>query len=528
MKFFKKNKTAWRPLPGNYTSRQRRGPAWWQLGLVGIGVILLAIFLGLVAAVGGTRLTIVVAGILVVIPLVWFIRARTLLPLLFVFIFLIQGPVSSVLHVGAIAWVGSGLAFLFLVRVLLEMFLTKLSNRESAHGWRGVATVMIATAIYLMFFFFGLATVDATTAQRISAVRFGLPMFGVLLLLANAELTEGRMRLLWNLVLAIMVLQLPLVAYQHFFGMGGIGWDAVVGTFGPGMSAVMVMFCIAAVLYAVALWSRRLMGPWLLALLLLVALGNMLLGEVKAVIFWVPLGVVLVLRERFFRNLGTLIVYGAVLVLFMTGTFAAYKAMYWGEGAISGNTVGERASKAGGYFFDPYEVHYETGEVGRFASLYIWYRDPTIDMVHRMIGYGPGSVAVSHTLGRGKIAKRYRPLAIASTALSVLLWDVGVLGALAFCCVMLLPIWAGWRYVARGEGTPRQRAMVDTCIAMLVLLFTTLIYNRTLLDESSAQLLFLFCVGCIVHQCRFGRQVNSPAAPAKQPSPGMPAAALTW
>lgn len=528
MKFFNKKQAAWQPSPGNYASRRRSGPAWWKMGMAGIGVILLAIFLGLVAAVGGVRLTVIVAGILIVIPLVWFISARTLLPLLFVFIFVVQGVVGNYLHINAIAWAGSGLAFLFLLRVLLEMFLTKLSRREASHGWRGAATIMIAAAIYLLFFFFGLATVTATAAQKVSAVRFGLPMFGVLLLLANAELTEGRMRLLWNLVLVIMVAQLPLVAYQHFFGMGGIGWDAVVGTFGPGMSAVMVMFCIAGLLYALALWNQRLMGVWLFGLLLIIAMANMLLGEVKAIIFWVPIGVVVVMRKRFFRNIGTLIVYSSLLVLFMAGTFVAYKAMYWGEAGASGNTVGERASKAGGYFFDPYEVHYETGEVGRFASLHIWYRDPTIDVVHRMIGYGPGAVAVSQTLGRGMIAKRYRPLAIGSTSLAVLLWDAGILGALAFGGLFVFAIWSGWRYVARGEGTPRQRAMVDTCVAMLVLLFTTLIYNRALLDESSAQLLFLFCVGCIVHQCRFGREVNLPAAQDKQPSPGVPASALSW
>ncbi|MYM88088.1 hypothetical protein GTP91_12970 [Rugamonas sp. FT82W] len=527
MKLFKLQKATGLPPQGQYARRRAAGPSRWKLGVAGVAVMLFAIFLGLVAAVGGLRMTIIIGGALMVIPLVWFIRARTLLPLLFVFIFLIQGPVGSMLHVNAITWVGSGLAFLFLVRVLLEMFLTKLSDREARHGWTGAASVMIAVGIYLMFFFFGLATSDATMVQRVSAIRFGLPMFGVLLLLANAELSEGRLRLLWKLVIAIMVLQLPLVAYQHFFGMGAIGWDAVVGSFGPGQSAEMVMFCIAALLYAVALWNRSLMGPWMLALLTLVALADMLLGEVKAIIFWVPIGLVLVLRRRFFRNLGTLIAYSAVTVLFVACTFMAYKAMYWGEG-VSGNTVSEKAQKAGGYFFDPYEVHYDTGEVGRFASLYIWYRDPTVDMVHRMIGYGPGAVAVSQTIGRGVIAKRYRPLAIAATALSVLLWDVGVLGALAFLGALLLPIWSGWRYVARGEGTPHGRAMVDTCLAVLVLLSTTLIYNRSLLDESSVQLLFLFCVGCIVHQCRFGRRVEPAAAPAHNAPPGLSASALNW
>lgn len=524
MNLFKKKAVAGLPQQRYYAAR-RLGPAWWKMGLAGAGVILFALFLGLVAAVGGVRSVVVIAGAMTVIPLIWFVRARTLLPLLFVFMFVIQGAASTLLHIKAISWVASGLAFLFLARVLLELFLTKLRGKQDRETWTGAAAIVLMAVIYLMFFFFGLVTNSATLPQRVSAVRFGVPMFGVLLLLANAQLSEGRMRLLWNLVMAINVVQLPIVAYQHFFGMGGLGWDAVVGSFGPGMSAVMVLFCVSAVLYSLAMWSRGLMSMWVMLLVSGVAVANMLLGEVKAVVFWVPIGVVLVMRARFFRNLGSLIVYSAVLVLFVVGTYSAYKAMYWGE---QSGTVADQARHTSGYFFDPYEMHYDTGEVGRFASLHIWYRDPTVDMVHRMIGYGPGAVAVSQTVGRGMIAQRYRPLAIASTALSVLLWDVGVLGTLTFVAMFVFAIWAGWRYVARGEGTPQGRAMVDTSIATLVLLFSTLIYNRTLVDENTVQLLFMFCIGCIVHQCRFGRTVASPATANVAARPGLPASSLTW
>lgn len=527
MNLFKKKAVIGLP-PQRSLAARRVGPAWWKLGIAGIAVILLAVFLGLVAALGGLKPVVFFAGIMVLIPLIWFVSARTLLPLLFVFIFLIQGASSTLLHVKAIAWAGSGIAFLFLARVLLEIFLAKLRGKKVTKPWTGAAAIIVASLIYLMLFFFGLATNNETMGQRLSAMRFGLPMFGVLLLMANAQLSEGRMRLLWKLILGIMVVQLPMVVYQHFLGMGEVGWDAVVGSFGPGMSAVMVMFSIAALLYALALWTRGLIPTSLVAFLIVVALANMLLGEVKAIVIWVPVGVVLVMRVRFFRNLGSLIVYSAMLVFFVVGTYSAYRAMYWGERADEGGTVAERATRTSSYFFDPYEIHYDTGEVGRFASLYIWYRDPTIDMVHRLIGYGPGAVAVSQTVGRGVIAKRYRPLAIGSTSLSLLLWDVGVLGALAFVGIFVFAIWAGWRYVARGEGTPHGLAMVDTSMAMLVLLFTTLIYNRTLLDESSVQLLYLFCVGCIVHQCRFGRTVASPAPASVSARPDLPTSTLIW
>jgi len=515
MKFFRQNLT---PSAPTYPSAMQRRGAHRQTTSMLLTVVAIAILLLLTAlasavvALGSYQLTIVVIGVLVMVPVIWLVRVKDLLPLMFVYIFIIQGIAEEFFKLRFAVWMGSALAIFFLARALLEVTIFQRPNRDKvAVVSSGMVAVCIAAGVYLACFFFGMALGSGTIKQNISALRFGLPMFGILLAMYCIELPKARMRFLWGMVVVIAVLQLPLVIYQHFFGMGLIGWDAVVGSFGHGMSPVLVLFSLAAMLFCVACWVRGIMPGWLVLLVFLVSMGNILLGEVKAVALWLPLGLLLIMRKRVLKNIVAFLMYSCFIAIFMSATFVAYKSMYWGDSAKMGSTVGQNLGKAGGYFFDPYEIKYGTGEVSRIASLYLWYRDPLPPAVNRLIGYGPGASQIGEGTGYGVVAMRYRPLQINATALSMLLWDVGILGALSFILLIACGVGIGWRYVRNGRGTPWEQAVVDTSMVMLVLMLTSLVYNRTLLDTSTVQLLCFFCLGCIVQYSRFGRHASVPA-----------------
>ncbi|MDC8757607.1 hypothetical protein [Janthinobacterium fluminis] len=497
------------PAPGSLLRRLPRRPRF-SLVLGVLAALLLAAFLGAVIALGSNQLTIVLAGVLIVVPVIFLVSTKDLLPLLFVYLLLVQGIGGSFFHLRLTTWMGSGFAFFFLCRTLMELSNFQRLRQTRARTGTGSGYVLAAAALYLLFFFFGLAIGHATTAQVISALRFGVPMFGVLLAMYSFELSQARINLLWTLILVACVCQVPVATYQHFFMMAVIGWDAVVGTFGIGMSPVLVLFSIISMTYAIARWMRGLMPVWLLAAILLVGMVNILLGEVKAVLFWLPLSFFLIMRKRVLKNVFAFLAYGFFLFVFVVGTFLAYKALYWGESGTSGNTLEEKLNHTGGYFFDPHEIKYSNGEISRGASLYLWYKDPVPGVLERLVGYGPGASATSDGTGMGVVAARYRPLRVNATALAALLWDVGILGTLSFAAMLLYGIVAARRYLARGQGTPEQDAIIDTSLVTLVLLMSTLIYNRNLVDELSVQLLCFFCLGCIVQLSRFG----AAAAPA--------------
>lgn len=485
------------------TAPRRRTPlsAW----LLVAALLFLAVLLGGVVALDSLQLTAMFAGVLITLPLALWMNTRNLLPVLFVVVFLIQGAVQSFLQLRLGTWFASGMAGLFLMRAVLETFLTQRmpgSKRERKEA--AADALMVVAVIYLACFIFSMLLGNATTPQRISALRFGLPMFGVLFSLYWFRWPLLRLQTLWWMVVWITVVQLPLTVYQHFGPPSKVvGWDAVTGTFGTGMSPSLVMFTLAAMVFILARWNYKLSNTMVMSAVWVVGIAIILLGEVKAIAIWFPIALALTLRTRALKNIMTLIMMGAFTVIFVVGTFFAYKAMYWGEQGASGNTLEEKLNHTGGYFFDPSVINYRTGEISRGASLYLWYRDPVPSMQERLVGYGPGASQSSHGTGQGVVAKRYRSISINATALAQLLWDVGIVGAILFTVLISLGVWMGFRRVRRGDPDPRVLAILDTSTVMLVLLLTTLVYNRNLLDEPTTQLLLFFCMGCIVQLTRF-------------------------
>jgi hypothetical protein len=70
--------------------------------------------------------------------------------------------------------------------------------------------------------------------------------------------------------------------------------------------------------------------------------------------------------------------------------------------------------------------------------------------------------------------------------------------------MLLFSLLAAWRYVRRKQGSVAQLALADTCVAAMFLFLMMLVYNRALMDEPTAQLLLMTCMGTIVQLCRFG------------------------
>jgi hypothetical protein len=233
-----------------------------------------------------------------------------------------------------------------------------------------------------------------------------------------------------------------------------------------------------------------------------VTLAIIVLGEVKAVVIWVPLGLFIIFRRKILSSATTFILYGTFIVVFVGGVFAAYQALYWGE-AVKATTVEEGIDQSGGYFFDTEAINYRTGEVSRAASLALWINDPVPGALERLVGYGPGASATGANTGKGVVAARYGILSINATVIAQLLWDVGLVGTFSYLTIFVFGCFTALRYVKRGGSSPGAEAVVDACLAALVLLATTLIYNRALLDEPTVQLLFLFCLGCIVQYARY-------------------------
>lgn len=483
---------------------------------------LIALLMGAVAGLGAPILLIILGGAVFATMLLFILNAHSMLVALFVVTFLIQGSALYFLGVRQATWVAVGMAMLLFFRVVIDKTIEG-ARRDQVRPVAG-SPVMVAVILFALVYGFSMFLNRPGLGQMMASIKSVWPMYAVLLAFFWLYWPQRQVDLLWRVLLGVMFLQLPVVFYQHFVISGSHygAFDSVVGTFGGtplggGLSSIMVLFVIATMVYALARWNRDLMRRRTMLVICGACLVIIIMGEVKASFIWLPVAAFIVLRKRVLKNVVSLFLYGCAAVVLVAGIYLAYKALYWGNGIDRARTVAEKLEVGGGYFFDTHNIDYRTGEVSRGASLALWFNDSAATIPRRLIGYGPGASKSSSTLGGGALALRFQPLHIDQTALAVLLWDEGIVGALAFGAVVLVALRRGWRFVRAGQGSAAQLAAVETSVAMMVLYSSMLVYNRTLMDEPTTQLLFMFLVGCIVQAERYGpRPAPAPAVPPQR------------
>ncbi|MGO4381561.1 hypothetical protein AB4Z19_25075 [Pseudoduganella sp. RAF19] len=481
--------------------------------------LLLAAFVGMVGGLDSPALVAIIGAAVLSVLLLFVLPLYGMFLCLFVLTFLIQGSALYFAGFKAATWLAFGLAILFFFRALLDLVTKRQRGVRTMPG--DGSSVPVAAVLFIVCFAVSIVFNRIPKAQMASAIKSTLPMFSVLFALYWFAWKEAQLERIWKLFSIVVLLQVPVVLYQHFVVASATTFDAIVGTFGGtpgagGNSAVMVFFTVLTMGYAAARWQAGLLSRRAMLGMMFVGLAIIMLGEVKAAFIWLPLVLGWVLRKRILKSVFAFIGFGLLVGVFVGTTYIVYDALYWGKKVDSGRSVADKLDKGGGYFFDPNNVNYRTGEISRGASIAIWAHDPQETMPRRLVGYGPGSIKPAGLMGAGEVALRYAPLHLDATALAILLWDLGVLGAAAYGSMLLFGLLAAWRYVRQGRGTPAQRAIADTCVAAMLLFLMMLIYSRAVMDEPTAQLLLMLCLGTVVQLCRF---TESKKAAAKRLTP---------
>ncbi len=297
--------------------------------------------------------------------------------------------------------------------------------------------------------------------------------------------------------LALGVLQFPFVISQFLFSSrlsGRFNADAIVGTFGgdpygSGQNPTLLLFSIVAILVAIEMRQTARLGRIAFGAICTVCAANIMLGEVKAAFVLLPLGLViqqrLGVRINWFKAGAGLIFVAVFLVLLGQ----AYEALFWSEASSGNSAFLDKVQESIGYFFDPNSLNFVTGEVSRGASLVVWWNHD-IDVVHRLFGYGMGSTRLDSAVANGVIGLLFAPLDVASTALSQLLWDGGVVGTFFYIATMIAAYLQAAK-LARRATTEVGALQMRTVTAIIALFFPFLIYNRDMLVSPAEQLLIV-------------------------------------
>ena len=366
------------------------------------------------------------------------------------------GTVQYFTGVVAVLWLPF---FMVLVMVVLLMLLSRqqpLAIREHEKE---------VLALYLTFIILSLCATDLQSGIVTAIVGFknelalSLVMFCMLL----GMFRESQLHRLTQLFYWLFYVQFPLAIYQVLVvvpkrvALRGEDekWDSVVGTFGGdpmggGNTAAMGMFCLLIMLLKVSEFKHGICSFKSMAAHIVLAFFLCVVGEVKFVILlspfllallWIMPAYVSGISKVTLRSL-MIIAAGMVVLIFAAITILAsnYSSAFGGDPTKSALSV---FIDSLGYIFDTNYIM-ESGELGRFTTIFFWLKHNELFGPGGMLfGYGLNATNSGSTVSPGYIGAWYH-LILDSTALSMMLWEVGIIGVILFIA-MIASILIGMR-----------------------------------------------------------------------------------
>lgn len=479
-----------------------------SLGLtlgVGFVFLLLALIGGLGTAVIGQGATIVMAALVLgffglFLPLTLFV------PALFLVSFVLTGQMQYFARIDRALWLPFLVGALLMVRLPFDLMQRRIGKAEQA-PFAPASPLGVKGALFIYF-----ATLFASSAingveplQLLVSFKEYLFLWSLFLVISFGLLAPRYIERVWTLLPWLMLLQLPIVLYQRLVVVPsraarhvGAEWDAVVGAFGGnpeggGSSGAMGLFCVISIVLVVARWRRGLLPGWQAALLGLSGFVSIALAEIKFAVLLLPVALV----ALYFRQLARKPIEGLFAIVmafaFSFSVLVAYKTQFAYEGERQ--SVGEYLSSIVGSQSNEGDfVNYRTREMGRVAAVRFWWQQHGLNEPDKLlIGHGAGSSRVGD-LVIGEAARKW-PFNIGRSTLAVMLWEIGVVGTVAFCSMLLFAFIRALRFSGDERLSAEQQTLSSSVAVALMIVAAGIPYNTDVIVSHQIQLLLMLSLG---------------------------------
>ncbi|WP_044366720.1 hypothetical protein [Vibrio fluvialis] len=363
------------------------------------------------------------------------------------------GMVQYFTGVGAVLWLPFVLACAMLLLMLLQTRYAQfgLDNRE-----RVIAVVFVA--------FFAMATVSTLLQNGVVVTIVGLKnelaIALVLFCLLLGFCRESQIYRLTRAMYWIFYAQFPVMLYQLLvvvpkrvavkgeFEM----WDSVVGTFGGdpmggGNTAALGLFCLLIMLLKVSEYRHGVASKTSTAFHVIAAFIMCILGEVKFVILIAPILLAFVWfvpsfmhgMKRYNAKI-ILIMIGGSVALLLLAVFALASSYSSAFGSDPNKGAFEIFIESMEYIFDPNFIM-ENGELGRMTTVFFWLKNSGLYGLPSMLfGYGLNATNHGSSVAPGFLNDVFNVL-LDSTSMSMLLWEIGLIGTFLYLLVVCMVIW---------------------------------------------------------------------------------------
>lgn len=241
-------------------------------------------------------------------------------------------------------------------------------------------------------------------------------------------------------LLVVGLLQLPLVIYQRFFQYAGVNsGDPVSGTML--ISSILSIFLISAIAILVAFYVKKKISLVPFCVMVGILFIPTTLNETKGSVVLLPLAVMVPILLMPGKHKAKSMALPAAVLGVLLASFVVVYNMQPGRtdsGVDLTSFLSEERAKA--YLFKDSEGERAGEAVGKVDSYVLAFKTLSKDVFQQMFGLGIGNVTggFSKKLS-GAYAEKYEYMEPGKTALSKIVWEMGVFGAVIIfvLCYML-------------------------------------------------------------------------------------------
>jgi hypothetical protein len=397
--------------------------------------------------------------------------------------------------------------------VAMLVVLVRIMGGRIALDWRYGLFILVL----LFTITFGYSSQDVPQGAMLAGARSYLKFLPFFLLPAVHRFTPRQLHVQLMLLFALALMQTPLAVYQRFveFAHAMHTGDPVKGTLTT--SSALSMFLVAAIAGAVVFYLRgRLRLTALIAICAWLFLPTTI-NETKATLLLLPFALVVpaLLMPGKAQRLRKLLPLIAVGVIAVTAFVSSYNYMIQSReyaGPISEYITNSETLR---YYLYTGAANTDQAFVGRFDSIEIALEYTSQDPLTLAFGYGAGNVSESFLPQfDGKYADYYLRFGVGQTQVTQLLWEVGVVGLLAYLFVFYLVLRDSLTLARSNDSA----APLGQLWAVAVMIMTFALIYKSVFAMNDFGYLFWYFSGVVASRAVVVRQTARQRAPQAPPS----------
>ncbi len=417
---------------------------------------------------------------------------------LFISIFLFDYFSSSLGVVGRyITWIPELISILTILIVSGRFILG--ASRNVPPKW------FLFLALFLLNIIIGIVINSVSAGPLIAGFRSYLKFIPLFLLPFAYHFSSQQIEGQLKVILFLFIIQTPVALYQRLVvSKGLLTGDLVKGTLG-GSGQLTVALC-AVIAIVISFYLAKKIQLKTAVIIFFILFIPMTINETKSTLILLPIALILPLYFSSHRiKVEQLIpMFALVIIAFISFIFIYdyFMRPRWGYGIIDFLTMEGRTE---GYLFKGHDYDVYLGYVSKVDSFIIAFKTISDDLLRFCFGFGIGNVSEAFVPWlSGEYADKYSRFNVKTTALTLMLWELGVFGVILYYTLYIMTFKDAKGLSIKNNiiGTFSQGWRTVTVIIMVATAYTNF------LQENVTAYLFWYFSGYIISE-NYWYKVNS-------------------